>query len=953
MSADDGLSAPGSSIYDSTSMFVGDGTWDATRNTFLLPNLQGLNFDTMRYNGMGNRFRGLSQYHTLILGHGVVAAITFMGVVPAAIFIAKFYHSGGRLAYKLHVYLQILTVFLATVVLVLGWFAVGPDRSLSNPHHGIGVAIYVCVLVQFLYGWWMSRRERKRTSPHPTLPLKVHLHRLFGRAIAILAFVQIALGLTLYGSPLVLFVLYALVGTFLLLLYLVLEYRNKPRIGDRVSPSGARSDYYSDYTGSYLTGDRTELTEDRQSRRSSQQHDEKSSGGWAKKALVGAGLIGAYKWWSGKRKKQDTDEDLYTEYTESNVDRTHRPPRTPGPSESSIAPSGRPPYEPPGRTPSRPPPPASYAGHNRPPSRGSHMARPHGDTVLSPQTWENDDYDGDEKLGDKPRDNTWRNRLLGAGAGIAAFQGVKSLFSSGGKRKNGHGDSLVNYRPPHGNNQSTVSQTDVSRVEAGQAPFSPDDPGRVHRPQFSETTQMTPSRPPRRRRPSVSSVSYDEDGSYGPPPRMNSDEPNLQKSIAALGAVAGLREWNKQRKARNERQRQERIRQEQLEREEQYTRRNSNRYPRPQDASGRRASHSDTLMTGPEHAPGSHPSGSRQSIRPDISQPPLPMVAGAVPLSVHDPDPFHVHQQQQQHQQQHLHIVLPPPPPGPPPGDGARPIGYQPPPPGSLQMPQGAIDPDPSRLVSEQMQSSSHYHEDVTIAAASAATASAALAAGHQTHSSSPTRRQHSRTGSESRVPGRRGSTTSAGFSGASALGGGQSVETPPVSLKMKMHPDGQHVTLRRLNEEEAAAERAARRRERRARRASSLSSAEEGPSRYRRNGSRRPSSQQPITNVPVPPPALSNSAIAGHRPPSELNLPPSPPVHRVPQSSASPSGMPLATGPVGSGTVGSPGTVGGGGTDLGTGTDVSAFDNNRRRRRAERARRLEASNRGARVEFS
>jgi hypothetical protein len=33
-------------------MFVGDGTWDSQRNTFLLPNLQGLNFDTMRYNGM-------------------------------------------------------------------------------------------------------------------------------------------------------------------------------------------------------------------------------------------------------------------------------------------------------------------------------------------------------------------------------------------------------------------------------------------------------------------------------------------------------------------------------------------------------------------------------------------------------------------------------------------------------------------------------------------------------------------------------------------------------------------------------------------------------------------------------------------------------------------------------------------------------------------------------------
>ena len=47
----DTLAPPGSSSYNSDSMSVGDGTWDATKNTFLLPNLVGLNFDTMRYNG--------------------------------------------------------------------------------------------------------------------------------------------------------------------------------------------------------------------------------------------------------------------------------------------------------------------------------------------------------------------------------------------------------------------------------------------------------------------------------------------------------------------------------------------------------------------------------------------------------------------------------------------------------------------------------------------------------------------------------------------------------------------------------------------------------------------------------------------------------------------------------------------------------------------------------------
>jgi hypothetical protein len=45
------LAPPGSSIYSSPTMYVGDGTWDAQRNTFLLPNLQGLNLATMQYNG--------------------------------------------------------------------------------------------------------------------------------------------------------------------------------------------------------------------------------------------------------------------------------------------------------------------------------------------------------------------------------------------------------------------------------------------------------------------------------------------------------------------------------------------------------------------------------------------------------------------------------------------------------------------------------------------------------------------------------------------------------------------------------------------------------------------------------------------------------------------------------------------------------------------------------------
>jgi hypothetical protein len=49
--ADSGLTAAGSSTYSSNTLHVGDGTWDTQRDTFLLPNLMGLDFETMRYNG--------------------------------------------------------------------------------------------------------------------------------------------------------------------------------------------------------------------------------------------------------------------------------------------------------------------------------------------------------------------------------------------------------------------------------------------------------------------------------------------------------------------------------------------------------------------------------------------------------------------------------------------------------------------------------------------------------------------------------------------------------------------------------------------------------------------------------------------------------------------------------------------------------------------------------------
>ncbi|KAI1828413.1 hypothetical protein F4861DRAFT_535371 [Xylaria intraflava] len=232
MAPAEGLSAPGSASYESNTMTVGDGTWDFTKNTFLLPNLVGLNFATMQYNGMGNRFSSVAEYHSLVTGHGVLAAITFLFLVPIAIMFARF-HPDRRKGRRIHAYLQVTSLGLATAVFILGFFAVGPSRNLTNPHHGIGVAIYVLLIVQII-GGSMIRGILKKS-------LRLMVHRWFGGIVGLLGVVQIPLGLTLYGSPKFTFILYAIWVAFLVFLYFVLSWRHENDWDDNLTAYGGRS----------------------------------------------------------------------------------------------------------------------------------------------------------------------------------------------------------------------------------------------------------------------------------------------------------------------------------------------------------------------------------------------------------------------------------------------------------------------------------------------------------------------------------------------------------------------------------------------------------------------------------------------------------------------------------------------------------------------------------------
>ncbi|KAL1311164.1 hypothetical protein AAFC00_001363 [Neodothiora populina] len=825
----DSTTPAGSSTYDSSTMYVGDGTWISSENTFLLPNLQGLNFATMQYNGMANRFASLPQYHRLILGHGVLAALVFLLIVPSAIFIARFYYRNPRLALRLHIWLHILTVGLLTVVFMLGWFAVGPERSLTNPHHGIGLAIYVLVLVQALGGGLIHHVEKGKMRWR--LPLKLMVHQWLGRAIALLGAIQIALGLTLYGSPKYLFILYALVCFAWLALYFILTYINRPVIGG--------DDGYG--SESYVTGPtRSQLTDDRRTTRSDS-HTARNVG------LFGAGLAGLA---ALRRRSRSRRRDGVVDET------VHDPSR-------------------------------------------SRLTSRHSTTY----THDGEKYPAREKTTEA---HTWRDWMFGAAAGLGAYEGFKRLFGRGKKRDEESYIGTYHSGPSH----SQFSHTDVRRVQEGQIPMSPGD-SRISRPDgvngpagfATPTRQGLVSRRDGDGYESDSDESFDSD--IEPLPATKGSH-GLRDGIAALGVIGYLRERQHRKRDDKEQRRIDAMRRE----EEAFTD-SMNRVDAPRHGSSRerrrQPSAADTLATSEFSAMGSNPELARNRRLPKHNRS-FSTSAAANSATRTDLERPYTGRMGNASTSDASRL------PGGPINPTSSSVGY-PIVPGAVSMPSGPVDPDPTRLVDPYDNSSSRVPLGTTTAATAATSTSY-----------SPSRSQLEKAYIQQ---GRRNSASHASPA---------SVASPPVSVKVQMHKDGRHVTLRRLNEDEAAAGRDARKldRRQRRRRAESLSSGvEDEGMRFRRGDAAKPASDVPIGSVA--------------RPPSELNLPPPPGPPPVPAHSLSPQPVgPHVPSNLASG-VGSPGTY-----DTGTGTDISAFDTNRRRRRAERAAARErAAQQGARVEFT
>lgn len=822
-------------------MTVGDGTWDTTKNTFLLPNLVGLNFATMRYNGMGNRFAQQPQYHNLIRAHGIIAAITFLAIVPAAILIMRFYTRNPRWALRYHIWLQILTLLLSTVIFVLGWVAVGPSRSLTNPHHGIGLAIYVLVIFQFFGGWWVHRKLKSKKRLYE--PLKVMFHHWIGRLVALLGLAQIPLGLTLYGSPLALFVLYALAVFILLVAYFIMTHLQERRRGNR-----GGNDYDSRY--SYGTGS---VVEDRRPGRNEGRSGGRT-GNVVKGAIAGAGLFALADRFRRRRSK-------------SRVDSVGAP---------GVGPGGGP----------------EMAGHGR----------------------HSSSYVEDEKYSDYSRDNegdgVWEDRLLRIAAPIGAAGLVTRFFD---RRYRDRDSDVEEYGPPLGGAAAiNEGRHGEGRLPpGGPVPLNQPLPGNRHplnQPfpdgqhplnQSFPQGQRPPNqplpigqRPPNRLPSELSYASYE---SASAEPRRGH---GLRDGIATLGVFGLARNIFNRRRGRNEDQG---ITEEQEARVHGGHLTGDGRPPRHHRPDSSSLSSDTTSLTGinrPHHGNGI---------------PPIP--AGAYPagtagaaVATHERDRNRNEELPLGGIPRNGHVAMPP------------------------------IPPDPHGIFHADSSGSEAYigadgrnhwrHKASHDAAGAVAGGATGLAAAEAAQPSSSRRDQRDRR--------------------QAAAGGIPSVSSPPeglVSVKVKMHEDGRHVTLRRLPEAEAAAEREAREARRRSQErsgrrrgdsASTLSGTDGSGDRFRRNQFQE---RQQAEAMRMESERLAAARVQAQNQKTAMNVPAPPP---IPESSSN-------LRPPRTASIGSPGTYDG------NTTEASAdYANNRRRRRAERAQAKQAreAKGGKTVEF-
>ena len=308
------------------------------------------------------------------------------------------------------------------------------------------------------------------------MPVKAVLHKWMGRLIALLGLAQIPLGLTLYGSPLFLFILYALVVFTLFIAYFVLSYINEKNEGrdhdsdtSWVSGSGStvskrRQSRLGTFAKTaaaaggmgYITHKLRNRNEAVPSRRNSGSfveeekysehgHEPRHEGGFGKKVL-GAGLLGglAYKIFGGRKKNDDGSVTSYN-YTASNDSRRQ---------EEGMSPNAHHPL-------------------NRPPSHH----RSH-----SSASYTNSDYTSASPSRQDRRGHGLRNTV----AGIGALGVARKLFKN--RREKKEQRRIDELR------QQDIEEERINRANSRRQKFTGDDYGRPGAASVT-STNLTPAPP--------------------------------------------------------------------------------------------------------------------------------------------------------------------------------------------------------------------------------------------------------------------------------------------------------------------------------------------------------------------------------------------------------------------------------------------------------------------------
>ncbi|KZP22369.1 hypothetical protein FIBSPDRAFT_824753 [Athelia psychrophila] len=179
------------------------------------------------YRANGENAGETKRYSNLIYVHAIFMVITFIFLIPLAIFASRFgRYAMGKHWFTVHAFSihapivwDVSNMAYSLSAWGVGWVAASPG-NLKHAHHKIGVIIFALLYFQALGGILTAALHRRQQAPRQTRAFYDHFHMWFGRIVLLLAWAQLWVGLTFFGSTLVCYVLLAIAQWLIVLAYI-------------------------------------------------------------------------------------------------------------------------------------------------------------------------------------------------------------------------------------------------------------------------------------------------------------------------------------------------------------------------------------------------------------------------------------------------------------------------------------------------------------------------------------------------------------------------------------------------------------------------------------------------------------------------------------------------------------------------------------------------------------